>query len=191
MASTSATSLIGRSRWSLAANSLTILRFVGAPIVAVMVFAQNPWWLTFVFGLSLATTDYFDGNLARRAEPTRLGTFLDPLADKAVVLLVGYALVSIDRFHWIPIALIAVREVGLTIYRSYWGRQGLAIPARTSAKYKAVVQGAALLAAVCPPFEPYPWVADLLLWVAVAFTLYTGAQYLVDGRGALRTTGVR
>ena len=107
------------------------------------------------------------------------------------MLLVGYALVWLDRFSWWPITIIAAREVAIMAYRSYWGRRGLAIPARRSAKYKTLVQGVALAAAMCPPLEPHPWVADTLLWVAVGFTLVTGFQYALDGRGVLRTTGHR
>ncbi|MEM8925628.1 MAG: CDP-alcohol phosphatidyltransferase family protein [Actinomycetota bacterium] len=184
-------SLLGTSHWARAANTLTILRFVSAPALAMLVLYRNPWWLTFVIGWALGATDVIDGNLARRATPTRLGAFLDPLADKVVVLAVGYALVAIERFALLPIAIITVREVGIQAYRSYWSRHGLAIPARRSAKYKTLVQGVALAAAMCPPLEPHPWVADGLLWIAVAFTVVSGLQYLVDGRDALRTSGVR
>lgn len=188
---TETTSFLGRSRWALAANGITVARSVSAPILALMVLARNPWWLTFVLGFVAGASDWVDGKLARRAMPTKLGAFLDPLADKLVVLFVGWAMVAVDRFGWLPIALITAREIGIQGYRSYWSRQGLAIPARPSAKYKAFIQGGALLAAACPPLEDHPWVADGLLWVAVAFTLVSGAQYLVDGRSALRTTGTR
>ena len=146
-------SFIGTSRWSRAANSLTVLRITSAPVLALLVLAKNPWWLTFWFGWFLGATDYLDGQLARRAAPTRVGAFLDPLADKVVVLLVGYALVWVDRFDWVPVTLIAVREVAIMIYRSHWGRRGLAIPARRSAKYKTLVQGVALAAAMCPALD--------------------------------------
>lgn len=178
-------SFIGTSRWSLAANSLTIFRITAAPVLAGLVLATNPWWLTFWFGWFLGATDVMDGRLARRAAPTRVGAFLDPLADKVVVLLVGFALVWLGRFSWLPITLIAAREVAIMAFRSYWGRRGLAIPARKSAKYKTFVQGVALAAAMCPPLDPYPWVADTLLWLAVAFTLYSGLQYALDGRNSL------
>lgn len=184
-------SLIGTSRWSLAANSLTVLRLIGAPVLAALVLVQNPWWLTFIMGWLLGATDALDGELARKSEPTRAGAFLDPLADKVVVLLVGFALVQVDRFSWIPIALIALREVAIVVYRSYWGRRGLAIPARRSAKYKTFVQGVALAAAMCPALDGALWIADVLLWLAVAFTLFSGVQYALDGRNALRTTGAR
>jgi CDP-diacylglycerol--glycerol-3-phosphate 3-phosphatidyltransferase len=184
-------SLLGTSRWAQAANSLTVARIALAPVLALLVWYQNPWWLTFWMGWILGATDLIDGSLARRATPTRLGAFLDPLADKVVVLLVGAALVAIDRFPLLPLAIIAVREVAIMVYRSYWVRRGLAIPARKSAKYKTLVQGVALAAALCPPLEPYPLVADTLLWLAVAFTVVSGLQYVVDGRSALRTTGER
>ena len=184
-------SLLGTSRWAQAANSLTVARFALAPVLALLVWQQNPWWLTFWMGWALGATDVIDGSLARRATPTRLGAFLDPLADKVVVLLVGVALIAVDRFPVLPIALIAAREVGIMGYRSFWGRRGLAIPARKSAKYKTFVQGVALAAAMCPPLEPHPWVADGLLWLAVAFTLVSGLQYVLDGQDALRTTGQR
>lgn len=183
--------LVGRSGWALAANGLTVLRIAMAPVLAFLVLVQNPWWLTFTIGWILGATDVVDGRLARRATPTRLGAFLDPLADKVVVLLVGYALVMIGRFDVLPIAIITVREVAIMAYRGYWSRGGLAIPARRSAKYKTLVQGIALAAAMFPPLEDRPWVADQLLWVAVVFTVVTGAMYVIDGRGALRTTGER
>jgi CDP-diacylglycerol--glycerol-3-phosphate 3-phosphatidyltransferase len=191
MSSTTDIHFIGGSRWSVAANSLTILRIAGAPVLTALVLERNPWWVTFWLGWFLGATDYFDGHMARRAMPTRVGAFLDPLADKVVVLMVGFALVSIDRFPLLPIALIAVREVAIMVYRSYWGRRGLSIPARRSAKYKTLVQGVALAAAMCPPLDDWPWVADTLLWIAVAFTLVSGLQYALDGRDALRTTGQR
>lgn len=191
MSSAAGLSFIGTSRWSRAANSLTIFRIAAAPVLAALVLARNPWWLTFWLGWTLGATDVIDGNLARRAAPTRVGAFLDPLADKVVVLLVGYALVWLDRFSWIPITLIAGRELAIMAYRTYWGRRGLAVPARRSAKYKTFVQGVALAAAMCPPLDPYPVVADTLLWLAVVFTLYSGFQYAHDGRNSLRNTGQR
>ena len=184
-------SLIGESRWAQAANAITVFRFLMAPVLAMLVASQNPWWLTFWIGWFLGATDVIDGSLARRATPTRLGAFLDPLADKVVVLLVGFTLVGIGRFSIWPMLIIALREVGIQAYRSYWTRHGLAIPARKSAKYKTLVQGVALASALCPALNGYLWVADWLLWLAVAFTVVSGAQYVLDGRGALRTTGER
>lgn len=191
MSTTPEISLIGTSRWAFAANGLTIFRLVMAPFLAVLVAIENPWWLTFWFGWMLGATDWLDGSLARRASPTKLGAFLDPMADKVLVLLVGFTLVGIGRFSILPMILITLREVAIMVYRTYWSRRGLSIPARKSAKYKTLVQGLALAAALCPALNSWLWVADGLLWLAVVFTIVSGLQYVFDGRDALRTTGVR
>ncbi len=184
--------LLGSSRWALAANALTLLRLVLTPVFVLMILHTNPWWPSFAMGWFLGFTDWYDGKLARHAEPTRFGAFWDPLADKAVVLAGGFALVSIGRWWWLPMILISIREFGLIAYRSYWARRSLAIPARTSAKYKTFVQGLALSSATMPTIENnVPVITDILLWVAVAFTLYTGAQYVMDGSASLRSDGRR
>jgi CDP-diacylglycerol--glycerol-3-phosphate 3-phosphatidyltransferase len=181
--------LIGRSRYALAANTLTVGRLILAPVLAWMILDESRRWLTFVLALALGASDFFDGKLARNARPTKLGAFVDPLADKAVVLLAGFALVEIGRFPLFPWVVIAVREVGIQLYRSYWAKQGFAIPARPSAKYKVFVQGLAIAFALFPLFDDSPWIADGFLWLAVGFTVVSGALYLIDGRRVLRTTG--
>ncbi len=183
--------LIGLNRYAMAANGLSVSRLILAPVLALLILERNPWWLTFWLGWAMGATDLFDGRLARQATPTKFGAFVDPLADKAVVLLAGFALVT-HRPHWlIPMIVIAIREVGIQAYRSYYARDGLSIPARTSAKYKTFVQGLALAAAMCPWLDGAEWIADALLYVAVVFTVVTGAQYVIDGRSALRTGGSR
>ncbi len=181
--------LIGSSRAAIAANVLTISRFFLAPVLALLILDHNPSWLTFTLGWAMGATDFFDGKLARNAAPTKFGAFFDPLADKLVVLLAGFALVEIDRFPLWPMVIILVREVGIQGYRSYWSRQGLAIPARKSAKYKVFIQGIAIAAAMLPLLDDALWVADALLYLAVVFTVVTAVQYLMDGRGAMSTTG--
>ena len=72
-------SFLGDSRWAVAANSLTVIRFAFAPVLAMLVLYRNPWWLTFVIGWTLGATDVIDGNLARRAlRSVRRGVPLTP-----------------------------------------------------------------------------------------------------------------
>jgi len=147
------------------------------------------WWAT-ALGGALALSDVVDGRLARRrGTVSRWGAFLDPLADKVVVIGVAVCLVSVDRYHWVPVALLALREAVITGYRLVLARQGLAVPARRSAKWKTTVQGLALMLAVAPPLEDADVAVAAALWVAVAVTLVTGAQYLLDGTRAASTTG--
>ncbi len=183
--------LIGRSKYALAANGLTVSRLLLSPVLAYFILQENPAWFTFALGWALGATDFVDGKLARYARPTKFGAFVDPLADKLVILLAGWALVDVGRFAALPIILIAIREVGIQGYRSYWSRQGLSIPARKSAKYKVFVQGIAVAAAMFPALDGALWIADWLLWIAVVFTWVSALQYVLDGRSALRTTGER
>jgi CDP-diacylglycerol--glycerol-3-phosphate 3-phosphatidyltransferase len=177
------------------ANVLTIARIVLAPpLFALILLAEDrrgASWAAFVLGVVIALTDNFDGKLARRWGTTRSGAFLDPLADKIVVLGVMFSLVAVDRYHWLPVAIVTVREVAISVWRSRWARRGVAIPARRSAKHKTLVQGIALLVAVLPPLEDHSWPIDGLLWIAVAFTVVTGLQYALDGQRAMSLTGDR
>ncbi|MBL78419.1 MAG: CDP-diacylglycerol--glycerol-3-phosphate 3-phosphatidyltransferase [Acidimicrobiaceae bacterium] len=176
------------------ANLVTLLRLLLSPVLFAMVLAAEDRggvsWGAFLLGLVLAASDLVDGVLARRrGTVSRWGAFLDPFADKVVVIGVAVCLVMVDRYAWLPVALLAVREGVITLYRLWFVRRGLAVPARRSAKWKTTVQGAALLIAVLPPIEDADWLVTSSLWVAVAFTLATGAQYLADGSRATSTTG--
>ncbi len=176
------------------ANLLTITRLVFAPLLFWLVLdaeaTRGVSWAAFALGIALASTDFFDGKVARRANVvSRSGAFLDPLADKVVILGSSVCLVAVDRYWWVPVTIMAVRELGITAWRSRWAREGLALPARRSAKYKVFVQGVALAAAVMPTLEDQDTAIAVLLWIAVVWTVATGIQYLIDGRNALSTTG--
>lgn len=176
------------------ANLLTIMRLLFAPLLFWFVLAATDTrgvsWAAFGLGVALASTDFFDGKVARRANVvSRSGAFLDPLADKVVILGSAFCLVAVDRYWWLPVTLMAVRELGITAWRSRWARHGLALPARRSAKYKTFVQGVALAMAVMPTLEHQDLLIDVMLWIAVVWTLVSGIQYLIDGQNALSSTG--
>lgn len=166
------------------ANLVTIARLLLVPVLVVAIIDDAVSWPTFALAFVLAATDGVDGYIARRQGSTRSGAFLDPLADKVLVLGALYALVAAGRFGWLPVALITVREVAISAYRSYWGRRGLAVPARYWAKVKTVVQEVAIGLAIAPTAARYEHLAPVTLWLAVLLTLGTGAQYLLDGRSA-------
>jgi CDP-diacylglycerol--glycerol-3-phosphate 3-phosphatidyltransferase len=175
----------GPSALATPANYVTIARLLLSPVLFVAIADSGPGWLVFAVWTALCLTDGVDGYLARRHGTTRSGAFLDPLADKVLVLGALVALVAVDRFGWLPVLLIAAREVAISMYRSYWARRGLSIPARRSAKLKTVTQQFAVGFALLPPVADDPaWVADVTLWVAVVLTLVTGGQYLHDGSRA-------
>ena len=164
-----------------AANAVTVLRLLCTPILLVFVVDQGASWTTFLMGMAIALTDGLDGYLARRRGATSAaGAFLDPLADKVLVLGVLWALYANDRYGIVPVVLITARELFISVYRSYWGRRGVSIPARYWAKIKTVVQEFALAFALFPPTAGVLWLSDGVLWIAVVLTVVTGLQYVLD-----------
>jgi CDP-diacylglycerol--glycerol-3-phosphate 3-phosphatidyltransferase len=168
------------------ANAVSLGRVVATPVLIAMVAGGGASWPAVAFWFVLSTTDGLDGWLARRHGTTRSGAFLDPLADKIVVLAAMAALVGLGVFWWLPVVIIAAREFGLVLYRSSAGRHGISLPARPSAKLKTVVQDLAVGAALLPSLEDHGSVATTVLWVAVVLTVVTGWQYLADGRRVAR-----
>jgi CDP-diacylglycerol---glycerol-3-phosphate 3-phosphatidyltransferase len=186
------TAHFGPSALATPANVITIGRLVLTLPLLAMVVGTGDSWPAFVLWVALCVTDGIDGHLARRQGTTRSGAFLDPLADKVLVLGVMFALVANDTFWWVPVAIITVRELGIQGLRSYWGRQGLAVPASTLAKAKTVVQEIAVGFGLFPlTATDHTWIANGVLSVAVVLTVWSGVQYLVEGRRALTTSGSR
>lgn len=173
------------------ANAITVSRIVVTPVLCSMVLndeaSLGASWAAFAIGLLLAFTDLIDGRVARATNGfSRSGAFLDPLADKIVILGVGFSLVAVSRIALLPIALIAIRELVISAMRIRFALRGVAIPARPLAKWKTTIQGVALLMAVMPSLLGHDTIVNTALWIAVAITLFTGWQYLVDGEAAGR-----
>ena len=181
----------GPSALATPANAISAVRLL-VTVPFLLLIAETPLsYAATLMWVALCITDGIDGWVARKQGTTRSGAFLDPLADKVLVLGAMWALVASDRFAVVPVTLVTVRELGIQGFRSYWGRLGLAVPASKGAKVKTVVQEVAVGLALLPTFEDELWVADSVLWVAVVLTVVTGWQYLADGRRATRSVGSR
>ena len=182
-------STFGPSALATPANAISIIRLL-VTLPFLLLIAETPLsYAATLMWIALCITDGIDGWVARKQGTTRSGAFLDPLADKVMVLGAMWALVASDRFAVVPVAIITVRELGIQAFRSYWGRMGLSVPASWWAKVKTVVQEVAVGLALLPTFEHQLWVADTALWLAVILTVTTGIQYLAEGRRCTRTTG--
>ena len=168
------------------ANAVTVARLLAAPVYVLMLVAWGASWINVVVGFLLAASDGLDGYMARRQGTTRSGAFLDPLADKACVLAAMITLSVQGHLPWLPVILITIREVGMQGYRSWVGRRGVSIPARKSAKLKTLVQDLAIGTVIVPPLAHQHTLQVASIWFACALTLYTGAEYLLDGRRAMR-----
>jgi CDP-diacylglycerol--glycerol-3-phosphate 3-phosphatidyltransferase len=186
------TTHFGPSALATPANLLTIVRLVLTVPLIAMIVDSGATWPALVLWVALCVTDGIDGHLARRHGTTRSGAFLDPLADKVLVLGAMVALVANSTFWWLPVALIAARELGIQAFRSYWGKKGLAVPATGLAKAKTVTQEVAVGFGLLPlTASDATWVATVVLWAAVVLTVVSGAQYVVAGSRFATTAGHR
>ncbi len=176
----------GPSALATPANALTAARLLTTPLFIVLIASRGASWWTVAVGALVAGTDGVDGWIARRQGTTRSGAFLDPLADKVVVLSAMFLLSYEHVLPWLPVILIGAREFLMSVYRTWIGRRGVSIPARTSAKAKTLVQDLAIAACLVPPLAPHHDLQLGAIWLAATFTLVSGLQYLLDGRRAAR-----
>ncbi len=134
-------------------NILTTLRLLAAPGVAVMfLYFTRPWadWFALVLFVSAAITDWFDGYLARAwKQTTKLGAMLDPIADKAMVVIalmviVGYSSTSWTPWLVLPATVILFREVFVSGLREFLGDTAGTLKVTSLAKWKTATQMTAI-----------------------------------------------
>jgi CDP-diacylglycerol--glycerol-3-phosphate 3-phosphatidyltransferase len=170
------------------ANAVTVARVLVSPVLFVLIEGRSGSWPALALWFVLCASDGVDGWLARRMGATRSGAFLDPLADKILVLGAMFTLVSDDVFPLVPVLVIATREVVISVYRTLVGTRGVSVPAKRLAKAKTVSQQVAVALALLPLTAlDATWTWTLALWVAVVLTVVTGWQYLVAARRPARS----
>ncbi|HEY3672189.1 MAG TPA: CDP-alcohol phosphatidyltransferase family protein [Acidimicrobiia bacterium] len=175
------------------ANMVTIARLILAVPTLLLIVDQGSNWLTVSLWFVLTTTDGLDGWLARRDGTTRSGAFLDPLADKFLVLGGFFALGINGDFSWAAVVIVTVREVGVSLYRSYAARHGISLPARRLGKWKAFFQFLAVGVVLLPPTYEWATFHDILLWWAVGLSVVSGLDIVISSQRQARAakTGLR
>jgi CDP-diacylglycerol---glycerol-3-phosphate 3-phosphatidyltransferase len=165
------------------ANLVTVARILVAPFVFLLI-PDTPGgtWPAFILWFLLCATDGVDGYLARRHGATTLGAFLDPLADKVLVLGAMFFLVSNGTFSIVPVAIVAGRELAISLYRTFVGAKGVSVPASKIAKWKTFVQQLAIGFAILPLTDDSKWLWNGLLWISVALALISFGQYIYRAR---------
>ena len=167
-------------------NVLTVLRILAVPVIVVALLDETPdgdVLAAVVFALA-AVTDKLDGYIARRRDAvTTFGKLMDPLADKLLLVAALIAMVSLDRLAaWIAMVIIA-RELAVTALRSLAVEKGVVISASWLGKLKTALQVAAIVALIV--WDPTPLAVDLLVYLAVAVTVISGADYFFGIRSRL------
>jgi CDP-diacylglycerol--glycerol-3-phosphate 3-phosphatidyltransferase len=182
------TDTFGPSALLTPANAVTLARLAASPILLIIIASGGASWPALGGWILLTVTDGIDGYIARRQGVTSSGAFLDPLADKVLVLGALLALVVRGDLWWLPAGLIAVREIAVSIFRSRLAQRGISVPARWWAKVKTVVSEVAIGFALLPLTTDAQWWYKSLIWIAVVLTLVTGAQYFLEGGREVRAS---
>jgi len=176
-----ATKRFGQGALATPANLVTLSRIVVAIPTLALIRSRGSEWLTVALWFAITASDSLDGWMARRDGATRSGAFLDPVADKLIVL--GGLAVLADRgvFPWWAVMLVVVREIGISVYRSVAGRRGIVLPAQRLGKYKAFTQYCAVGVVLLPITADNTGLQQLMFAVAVALTLVSGLEILRRG----------
>jgi CDP-diacylglycerol--glycerol-3-phosphate 3-phosphatidyltransferase/cardiolipin synthase len=173
-------------------NILTLSRIVTVPVLVALL-----WWPQWSAGYLMAfgvyslmgITDYFDGYLARaKGTVSKLGVFLDPIADKIMVAAVILILThnrDISGWSVIPALVILLREIAVSGLREFLAGVQVSVPVSQLAKWKTTLQiiafGALILAGGLPHWPLPQQVGLASLWGAAVLTVMTGWDYLRVG----------
>jgi CDP-diacylglycerol--glycerol-3-phosphate 3-phosphatidyltransferase len=174
-------------------NLLSLFRIGLVPVLVVVLFWPGRGARALAGGLFLVAclTDYFDGWLARRSGVTTLGQFLDPLADKLIVVAVLIMLAAMPPEPRVPAwmaVVIALRELAVTGLRGVAAQHGMVLAAEELGKYKMIFQMFALEALLIHYVWPIPGTGLSIdfhaggmrfLWIAMALTVWSGVDYCV------------
>ena len=175
-------------------NLLTLSRIFAVPLLVALLWdpgVASTLAAVVVFAVAGAT-DYLDGYLARaRGTVSRLGIFLDPVADKIMVAATIIMLVHLGTIHGLAVVaalVILLREITVSGLREFLAQVQVSLPVSALAKWKTAVQmvalGVLILAGATPaiaPWFPAHAVGIACLWLAAGLTLITGYDYLRVG----------
>ena len=175
-------------------NLLTLSRILAVPLFVILMWRAS--WLgysaAFILYCVAGITDYIDGYLARaQGTVSKLGVFLDPIADKIMVVAVIVMLIHNGQIvHWsiIPALVIILREIAVSGLREFLATARVSLPVSRLAKWKTAFQMVALGAMILAPSSAHWWpalpaheVGVICLWLAGLLTLVTGWDYLRIG----------
>jgi CDP-diacylglycerol--glycerol-3-phosphate 3-phosphatidyltransferase len=185
-------------------NLITLSRLVLALVLFVLIYIHDYWVTAAVVFLLAAATDALDGYLARRyGTVTALGRILDPFADKIIIC--GAFIFLLDKKVATPsgelwsgvnawmVIIVVAREMFVTSLRGFLEQQGKDFSATMSGKLKMVLQCVAVTASLLSledrfSSDTFKLVRDVLLWSAVAVTVWSGLIYVVRAVAILRGT---
>jgi len=177
-------------------NILTALRVVAIPFFIVCALTDHTIIALFIF-IGCCVTDYYDGYFARKWNiESNFGKLMDPLADKLLVIsaLIILNIKPIAYIHWLVTAIIALREVYVTIIRQYYQERGIIIAAKLFGKVKTGLQMGGIIGVLTfysafrlqflsflLPFKTFIIIfLQVYFWLVVGFTILSGIELLYN-----------
>ena len=161
------------------ANKLTMLRVLLIPVFLISLYVGYPAtnYLGLVIFIAASITDFIDGYIARHYnQTTDFGKFMDPLADKLLVLAAMLWFVDLGQMPAMVVFVVLVREFAVSGMRMVASEQGRVIAAGWSGKVKT----ASTMICLCLMFFPIPATLNTVCWaVILVTTIYSGMEYFV------------
>jgi len=182
------------------ANKLTLLRVFMIPVMIVMVYIdqlKEPIGFFqmsighFVFAILFiiaSFTDFLDGYIARKYNQiTTFGKFLDPIADKVLVMVALLYLMLLDpsRVPMWAVMIVIVREFAVTGVRLLAVEKGKVIAASPYGKAKTASTMVALIILLFNDFGITPWIGTVIFWIAIGLTIISGLDYLIKNKAII------
>jgi cardiolipin synthase (CMP-forming) len=182
-------------------NLLTLSRILVIPVVIGSFYVSGDYarWFACALFSAAAVTDWLDGHMARRwQQQSEIGRFLDPIADKLLVVAVLFMLgalqlrqqpppgtLALTVLYILPALVIISREILVSGLREYLAGLRVRLPVSRLAKWKTVIQmvaiGVLIVGDAGLEFSPVVAIGETLLWIAALLTLVTGYDYLQAG----------
>ena len=172
-------------------NLLTIIRIILVPIFVLLINSEleNPYFFALLIFLLASITDYFDGKLARKFQVvSKFGVFMDPLADKILVITSFVVFLNIELlsniiFPWM-VGLILFRDLSVTLLRVLMKRADITMVTSKVAKFKTGLQLSAIIILLLLlsvntmiPMQTFSNYLRYFMIMLTLFTVYTGIDY--------------
>ncbi len=169
-------------------NKLTVFRMCMVPLLVLFMYLPIPgkYLISLIIFVVAAITDALDGNIARRNNlVTDFGKFMDPLADKLLVIAALICLIEVGLVPGWVVLIIVARELAVSIMRAIAAADGKVIAAGNSGKIKTVVQMVSivlLLFGANIESSIVITIGKVLIYIAAALTVYSGYEYFANNK---------
>lgn len=187
-------------------NKITLIRICFIPIILLLLLCKsipNRYFLSLIFFVAASYTDYLDGYLARKnGLVTNLGKFLDPLADKVLIISILVCFVELDLVGAVPVVLVIFREFMVTSLRLIAVERGNVISANYYGKVKTVSQMISVFLIMFSQslnelfirydFTGYVYIdllikiSSIMFWISAVLTVFSGILYVYSNKDCIK-----